>query len=134
MLLNRDVATLQKHLKGKLPSRENVQKLLKEVVITNASQNKSSITKASITCESDHRMSSQKLALKLQHEEMDTMQPQTSKTRSTMHSCIDLTQKEETEEDSIFDLVSSTVGQNEENLEFEADAAAALLQVKCRRS
>ena len=28
----------------------------------------------------------------------------------------------------------STVGQNEENLEFEADAAAALLQLKRRRS
>ena len=34
-LLNRDVATLQKHLKGKLPSRENVQKLLNYIVITN---------------------------------------------------------------------------------------------------
>ena len=64
-LLNRDVATLQKHLKGKLHSRENVQKLLNDIVITNPSQNKSSqrsgcsTTKASITCESDHRMSSQ---------------------------------------------------------------------------
>ena len=122
-LLNRDVATLQKHLKGKLPSRENFQKLLNDIVNTNPSQNKSSqrsgcsTTKASITCESDHRMSSQKrllskdyaitfpskkasysvcsnydlqdfkLALKLQHEEMETMQPQTSKTGSTTHSC-----------------------------------------------
>ena len=169
-LLNRDVATLQKHLKGKLPSRENVQKLLNDIVITNPSQNKSSqrsgcsTTKASITCESDHRMSSQKrllsedyaitfpskkasysvcsnddlqdfkLALKLQHEEMETMQPQTSKTGSTTHSCIDLTRKEETEKDSIFDPIASTVDQNEENLEFEADAAAALLQLKRRRS
>lgn len=165
-LLNRDVATLQKQLQGKLPSRENVQKLLNDIVITNPSQNKSSqrsgcsTTKASITCKSDHRMSSQKrllsedyaitfpskkacsnddlqdfkLALKLQHEEMETMQPQTSKTGSTTHSCIDLTRKEETEKDSIFDPVASTVGQNEENLEFEADAAAALLQLKRRRS
>jgi predicted transcriptional regulator len=31
-LINRDVATLQKRLNGKLPSRENVQKLLKDVV------------------------------------------------------------------------------------------------------
>ena len=75
-----------------------------------------------------------KHALKLQHEEMDTIQPQTSKIDSTTHSCIDLTQKEETEEDSIFDPVASTVGQNEEDLEFEADAAAALLQLKRRRS
>ena len=158
-LLNRDVATLQKHLKGKLPSRENVRKLVNDIIITNPSQNKNfqrsgcSTTKASITCESDHRMSSQKqlfsedyaitfaskkasysvcsnddlqdfkLALKLQYEEMETMQPQTSKTGSTTHSCIDLTRKEETEKDSIFDPVASTVGQNEENLEFEADAA-----------
>ena len=65
---------------------------------------------------------------------METMQPQTSKTGSTTHSCIDLIRKEETEKDFIFDSVASTVGQNEENLEFEADAAAALLQLKRRRS
>ena len=44
-LLNRDVATLQKHLKGKLPSRENVQKLLNDVIITSASAVKTKVLK-----------------------------------------------------------------------------------------
>ena len=87
--------------------------------------------KASYSICSNDDLQEFKLVLKLQHEEMETIQPQTSKTGSTTHSCIDLIRKEETEKDTIFDPVASTVGQNEENLEFEADAVAALFFVFC---
>ena len=48
-LLNRDVATLQKRLKGKLPSRENVQTLLDEIVNTNSSNSCKSKQESSCT-------------------------------------------------------------------------------------
>jgi hypothetical protein len=62
ILLNRDLATLQKNLQGKLPSRENITKPLhREVLKASDSSNKvfpsSVISTDRIT---DHRMSSQK--------------------------------------------------------------------------
>ena len=71
-LLNKDVAVLQKHLKGNLPSRENVLKLLNEVVLKNVSNVKRekksrrsscTATTAIVDSETDHRMSSHKRLL-----------------------------------------------------------------------
>ena len=68
-LLNRDVATLQKRLKGKLPSPENAQ-TLDEIVNTNSSnsckakqESSCTATSASAFSETDHRISSHKRLL-----------------------------------------------------------------------
>ncbi len=65
ILLNRDVATLQKNLQGKLPSRENITKLLHRVVLKSSkSSNKVSSSPAISTDRiTDHRMNSQKRLL-----------------------------------------------------------------------
>ena len=187
-LLNRDVATLQKRLNGKLPSRENVQKLLKDIVDVTASKarrgkvyqrSSCTITNASpsiFPSETDHRMSSQKrllsddyaitfpkkralpaassivfdevcgsssmsdfkLALKLQQEEMKS--PQKNMTVSTTQIQVstdpNAMDKEIFVSDDSDPLISFTPASeryNEDNIEFEADAAAALLQLKRRR-
>ena len=69
-LLNKDVAILQRNLKGKLPSRENVKKLLDNIIMKGTDCSKSSSTRVSDTSiysdvrkQTDHRMTSQKRLL-----------------------------------------------------------------------
>ena len=69
-LLNKDVAILQRNLKGKLPSRENVKKLLDNIVMKGTDCNKSSSIRVSFTSiysdvrkQTDHRMTLQKRLL-----------------------------------------------------------------------
>ena len=69
-LLNKDVVILQRNLKGKLLSRENVKKLLNNIVMKGTDCSKSSSTRVSDTSiysdvrkQTDHRMTSQKRLL-----------------------------------------------------------------------
>ena len=69
-LLNKDVAILQRNLKGKLPSCENVKKLLDNIVMKGTDCSKSSSTRVSDTSiysdvrkQTDHRITSQKRLL-----------------------------------------------------------------------
>ena len=69
-LLNKDVAILQRNLKGKLLSRENVKKLLDNIVMKGTDCSKSSSTRVSDTSvysdvrkQTDRRMTSQKRLL-----------------------------------------------------------------------
>ena len=184
-LLNKDVANLQKHLKGKLPSQENVLKLLDELVINPTNANSTKHQRSSCTAtrsrasslrsqETHHRMTSQKrllsegfaitfpkkikspsysnvrvnnvncnsndledfkLALKLQQEEIESSQKVATQPIS---ECIVNPIAEETSLPDPFESASGPDWQEHdeelvENIEFEADAAAALLQLQRSR-
>ena len=175
VLLNKDVAVVQKHLKGKLPSRENVKKLLDNIVIKGNTQttiSSTSFTDTSIYCDvrkqTDHRMSSHKrllseeyairfptekkscvtmceqeendfkLALKLQQEEMDS--PSDCEILSPCSEQITSAQVSELEPviESRMDVNAASAAREyvkePTELEFQADAAAALLQLQRRSS
>lgn len=61
MDLNKDVVILQKHLKGSLPSRESVTKLLYEVIIEDDEEEKN--FEWDYFKQTDHRMTSHKRLL-----------------------------------------------------------------------
>ena len=70
VLLHNDVAIVQRHLKGKLPSREIVKKLLDDIVIkgtthpeTSSSSSHTSRIYSDVRKQTDYRMSSQKRLL-----------------------------------------------------------------------
>ena len=63
MLLNRDVAMVQKNLHGKLPSRENVTELLQRVVVESPLNTNTLPSVAGTDRVTDDRMSSQKRLL-----------------------------------------------------------------------
>ncbi len=65
ILLNRDVATLQKNLQGKLPSRENITKLLHRAVLKSSNNSNKVSSSSAISTDriTDRRMSSQKRLL-----------------------------------------------------------------------
>ena len=161
--MNKDVAILQRNLKGKLPSCENVKKLLDNIVMKGTDCSKSSSTHVSDTSiyfdvrkQSDHRMTSQKrllseeyainfptekkscvtmstqeqtdfkLALKLQQQEMESrseyeISPCSEPITTTrVNNELDLNVNPDAS-------VSSECSTEREDLEFQANAAAALL-------
>ena len=178
-LLNKDVATLQKHLKGKLPSRENVQRLLDEFVntktsVTSKSKQVSSCTsnRPSAFSETDHRMSSHKhllaenyaikfpspkkaqpvrsssvcigeelddfkLALRLQQEEMSPPKCSLALTQNLRNNQVVVDDENPNPEPFQEPFESIDAADREKrkgnDIKFEADAAAALLQLKRRR-
>lgn len=155
IVLNKDVAVVQKHLQGKLPSRDNVTKLLYEVVIKDnktASPSSHASTATETSKITNHRMSSQKklltsqyaitfptdtcdkttredescssyldgfkLALKLQQEEMERQLPDVHVSEPFSNTVAE----------------TSTTSSYSSDLEFQANAAAALLELQRRSS
>ena len=179
VLLNKDVAILQKHLKGSLPSRESVTKLLYEVIIDDDEEEKN--FEWDYFKQTDHRMTPHKrllaeeYAIKFPTAAKKTYQINSSPSKSPSvrtqeESDFKLALKIQQEESELIEVNSSplhkdfldvaststedffpvgigygqeivTTNSTEENLvgtqsdiQFEADAAAALLQLQRRAS
>ena len=168
-LLNKDVAILQRNLKGKLPSRDNVKKLLAKIVMKGTDCSKSSSTRVSFTSiysdlrkQTDHRMSLQKRLLSEEYAINFPTEKKSCVTMSTQEQTdfkLALLQQQEMESRSEYEIspcsepitttrvnneldlnvnpdasVSSECSTEREDLEFQANAAAALLELQRRSS
>ena len=132
MELNKDVAKVQKLLQGKLPSRENVLKLLSVVTNNQTAPLAKNTTKATKESAQKQILSSQyciqfptddfKLALQLQQEELNQMNDEG----------VEITSPPPRRQSTIAATSTTTTNHEEADLEFEANAAAALLQLRKR--
>ena len=142
LVLNKDVALLQSKLKGTLPTRTNIMNLLSTVV--KDQQSNETCTKTAKTLKgTDHRVSSQRTALEEEYAiRFPVKRPRTESTKKVVlagqekedfHLALRL-QQEEMDSESDVECVSCTDAKpDEQELQFEANAAAALLCLKSRK-
>ena len=144
LILNKDVALLQSQLKGTLPTRTNIMKLLNTIV--KEQQSKSICTTSTKTLKgTDHRVSSQKSALE---EEYGIRFPVKRARVSESSKRVVLTEQEKDDFEMALRLqqeeIDSDISDNvysykaepecDDELEkFEANAAAALLSLRSRK-
>ncbi len=152
LALNKDVMLLQSKLKGSLPTRTNVMNLLNSLV-RETSQSTSTKTRVStvVSHDTDHRMAPQKRVLveefgiNFPTKKLCSESTQSSKSHLCLdgqdkidfHMALKLQQEEIENSSSDFALNDACTNvfdeDDNEDLQLEADAAAALLHLKARK-
>ena len=153
LVLNKDVMLLQSKLNGILPTRNNVMKLLSSLVretsqSTSTTKVSTKTTHSLVVHDTDHRMAPQKRVLETEYgikfpgKKVRSESPDhlclDEQTKKDFHIALKLQQKELENESSDVppndDKTCIIVDESSnENLQLEADAAAALLHLKSRK-
>ncbi|CAB4000934.1 Hypothetical predicted protein [Paramuricea clavata] len=143
LVLNKDVMLLQSKLKGSLPTRNNVMNLLNSLVRETSVSTSTKTTKTSthsvVIHGTDHRMAPQKRVLEEEYGINFPTKKLCSKSNNQL--CLDGQDKSDfhmalkIQQQEIENVSSDSVIDEDDNddLQLEADAAAALLHLKARK-
>lgn len=145
LVLNKDIVRLQSKLKGSLPTRNNVINLLSSMIKEESSTTASNKKDNSVALhDTDHRMAPQKRILENDFGIRFPTKRARNASGSSDYLCLDdqekndfhialKMQQEEIENDLCDRVAEDPANDDDEHLQLEADAAAALLHLKARK-